>query len=91
MYDGVIVHEHEGITTASNLGAGDAIPAARNLFLGAGAACHAQVDGMSWVEKTFDYGNKLGIAAGQIYGVGMSTFDSKDYAVIQYLTARTDL
>tara|TARA_R110002020_G_scaffold1935_1_gene8857 strand:- start:10504 stop:11499 length:996 start_codon:yes stop_codon:yes gene_type:complete len=91
MYDGVIVHEHEGITTASNLGAGDAIPAARNLFLGAGAACHAQVDGMSWVEKTFDYGNKLGIAAGQIYGVGMSTFDSKDYAVIQYLTARTSL
>ena len=91
VYDGVIVHEHEGITTADNLGAGDAIKAARNLFLGAGAACHAKVDEMSWVEKTFDYGNKLGIAAGQIYGVSMSTFDSKDYAVIQYLTARTDL
>ncbi len=91
VYDGVIVHEHEGITTADNLGAGDAVKAARNLFLGAGAACHAKVDEMSWVEKTFDYGNKLGIAAGQIYGVGMSTFDSKDYAVIQYLTARTDL
>lgn len=91
VYDGVIVHEHEGITTADNLGAGDAVKAARNLFLGAGAACHAKVDEMSWVEKTFDYGNKLGIAAGQIYGVSMSTFDSKDYAVIQYLTARTDL
>jgi N4-gp56 family major capsid protein len=91
VYDGVVVHEHEGITTADNLGAGDAIPAARNLFMGAGAACYAKSDNMSWVEKTFDYGNKLGVAAGQIYGSAMSTFDSKDYAVIQYITARTNL
>ena len=90
MYDGVIVHEHEGITTAAD-GGGASVAYARNLFLGAGAACHAKVDDMTWVEKTFDYGNKLGVAAGQIYGVGLSTFDSKDYAVIQYLTARTDL
>ena len=90
MYDGVIVHEHEGITTG-DFGAGDAVKGARNLFLGAGAACHAKVDEMSGVEKTFDYGNKLGIAAGQIYGVARSAFNSKDYAVIQYLTSRTDL
>lgn len=90
VYDGVVVHEHEGITTAAD-GGGASVKYARNLFLGAGAACHAKVDNMSWVEKTFDYGNKLGIAAGQIYGVGMSTFDSKDYAVIQYITSRTDL
>ena len=90
MYDGVIVHEHEGITTG-DFGSGDAVKGARNLFLGAVAACHAKVDEMSWVEKTFDYGNKLGIAAGQIYGVARSAFNSKDYAVIQYLTSRTDL
>ena len=91
VYDGVVVHEHEGITTADNLGAGDAIPVARNLFMGAGAACYAKSDNMSWVEKTFDYGNQLGVAAGQIYGVGLSTFDSKEYAVIQYISARTNL
>ena len=90
MYDGVIVHEHEGITTG-DFGSGDAVKGARNLFLGAGAACHAKVDEMSWGEKPFDYGNKLGIAAGQIYGVARSAFNSKDYAVIQYLTSRTDL
>jgi N4-gp56 family major capsid protein len=90
VYDGVVVHEHEGITTAAD-GGGASVKYARNLFMGAGAACHAKVDEMSWVEKTFDYGNKLGIAAGQIYGVGLSTFDSKDYAVIQYISARTDL
>ena len=91
VYDGVIVHEHEGITTADNMGSGNNVKGARNLFLGAGAACHAKVDNMTWVEKTFDYGNKLGVAAGQIYGVGLSTFNAKDYAVIQYLSARTDL
>ena len=90
VYDGVVVHEHEGITTAAD-GGGASVNYARNLFLGAGAACHAQIDGMSWVEKTFDYGNKLGVAAGQIYGVGLSTFDSKEYGVIQYIAARTDL
>ena len=91
VWDGVVVHEHEGITTADNMGSGNNVKGARNLFLGAGAACHAKVDDMTWVEKTFDYGNKLGIAAGQIYGVARSAFDSKDYAVMQYVTARTDL
>ena len=90
VYDGVIVHEHEGITTAED-GGGASVPYARNLFMGAGAACHAKSDNMSWVEKTFDYGNKLGVAAGQIYGVGLSTFNSKEYAVIQYISARTNL
>lgn len=90
VYDGVVVHEHEGITTASD-GGGASVDYARNLFLGAGAACYAKTDNMSWVEKTFDYGNKLGVAAGQIYGAALSTFDSKEYAVIQYITARTDL
>jgi N4-gp56 family major capsid protein len=90
VYDGVIVHEHDGITTASD-GGGASVDYARNLFMGAGAACYAKSDNMSWVEKTFDYGNKLGVAAGQIYGVAMSTWNSIDYAVIQYITARTDL
>tara|TARA_R110000803_G_scaffold188390_3_gene250815 strand:+ start:4853 stop:5839 length:987 start_codon:yes stop_codon:yes gene_type:complete len=90
VYDGVIVHENEGITTAAD-GGGASVPYARNLFMGAGAACHAKSDNMSWVEKTFDYGNKLGVAAGQIYGVGLSTFNSKEYAVIQYISARTNL
>lgn len=88
--DGVVVHEHDGITTSDTMGAGS-IKGARNLFLGAGAACFGAAGEMSWVEKTFDYGNKLGVAAGKIYGVGRTVFNSKDYGAIQYLTARTDL
>jgi hypothetical protein len=32
VYDGVIVHEHEGITTADNLGGGDAVKAAQETY-----------------------------------------------------------
>ena len=46
---------------------------------------------MMWVEKTFDYGNQLGISAAKIYGVDISDYNSKDYGVIQYVSARTDL
>jgi len=90
VYDGVIVHEHEGITTASD-GGGASVHYARNLFLGAGAGCMGTVGDMTWVEKSFDYGNKLGVAAGKIYGVDMTSFNSKDYAVIQYISTATNL
>jgi N4-gp56 family major capsid protein len=90
VYDGVIVHEHEGITTADD-GGGATVHYARNLFMGAGAGLYGKVGDMSWVEKTFDYGNKLGVAAGQIYGVDRATFNSKDYSVIQYIATATDL
>tara|TARA_R100000742_G_C4257218_1_gene75083 strand:- start:52 stop:1038 length:987 start_codon:yes stop_codon:yes gene_type:complete len=87
IYDGVVIHEHEGITTGTyNSQAG-----ARNLFMGAGAACMGKIGGMSWVEKSFDYGNKLGVAAGKIYGVSRTAFNSKDYGCIQYISRRTDL
>ncbi len=91
VWDGVIVHSHEGITTGSDAGSGDDVPFARNIFMGAQAACFADNSGMNWVEKTFDYGNQLGISAGKIYGVGISDYNNKDYGVIQYLTARTDV
>jgi N4-gp56 family major capsid protein len=90
VWDGVVVHEHEGITTSNTMGSG-AIKGARNLFMGASAAYMGEVGDMSWVEKTFDYGNQLGIAAGKIYGVSRAAFNSKDMGCIQYLTARTDL
>ena len=43
-----------------------------------------------WVEKTFDYGNQLGISGGLIYGTGKSLFNSEDYSTIEYYTASTD-
>lgn len=90
VWDGVIVHSHESISTFDN-GGGAAVKGARNIFMGAQAACFADNSGMNWIEKTFDYGNQLGISAGKIYGVGISDYNNKDYGVIQYMTARTDV
>ncbi len=90
IWDGVVVHSHEGVSTFND-GGGASIKGARNIFMGAQAACFADNSSMNWVEKTFDYGNQLGISAGKIYGVDIADYNSKDYGVIQYMTARTDL
>tara|TARA_Y100000015_G_scaffold42932_1_gene51482 strand:- start:2152 stop:3150 length:999 start_codon:yes stop_codon:yes gene_type:complete len=90
IYNGVVIHAHEGVNTFDN-GGGAAVKGSRNLFMGAQAACFAESSDMMWVEKTFDYGNQLGISAAKIYGVEISDYNSKDYGVIQYVSARTDL
>ena len=90
IYNGVVIHAHEGVNTFDN-GGGAAVKGSRNLFMGAQAACFAESSDMMWVEKTFDYGNQLGISASKIYGVDISDYNSKDYGVIQYLTSRTNL
>lgn len=90
IYNGVVIHAHEGVNTFDN-GGGAAVKGSRNLFMGAQAACFAESSDMMWVEKTFDYGNQLGISAAKIYGVDISDYNSKDYGVIQYVSARTDL
>ena len=91
VWDGVVIHAHEGVSIGSNAGSGSDVEFARNLFMGAQAACFAESSDMMWVEKTFDYGNQLGISASKIYGVDISDYNSKDYGVIQYLTSRTNL
>jgi N4-gp56 family major capsid protein len=90
IYNGVVIHSHEGVNLISD-GGGAAVKGARNLFMGAQAACFAESSDMMWVEKTFDYGNQLGISAAKIYGVDISDYNSKDYGVIQYVSARTNL
>ena len=89
-WDGVVIHSHEGVVNGLN-GGGAAVPFARNLFMGAQAACFAESSDMMWVEKTFDYGNQLGISAQKIYGSGISSYNNKDYGVIQYVSARLNL
>ena len=91
IYNGVVIHAHEGVSDAADGGSSSNIAFARNLFMGAQAACFAESSDMMWVEKTFDYGNQLGISASKIYGVDISDYNNKDVGVIQYLAKRTDL
>lgn len=90
IWDGVVIHEHETITDFSD-GGGASVEGAQALFMGAQAGCYAQVGDPVWVEKTFDYGNSLGVAGGMIHGEAKSTFNSKDYACIQYVTAVSNI
>jgi len=88
-YNGVVMHSHRNVIQFSDYGAGGNLAAARALFLGAQAAAIAFGNGggetvarYSWKEELFDYGNQLGVAAGSIFGVKKSVFNSKDFGVI---------
>lgn len=90
-WDGVVVHEHELVTTFANGGSGANINGASALFMGAQAGVFGRVGRPIWREKSFDYGNQLGIAGGLIFAAGKPKFNSEDYAVIAYHSANSKL
>ncbi len=84
-YNGVILHEsvHVQQGLASTTGA-SVTNTRRAVFCGAQAACLAyggdgpgsETSVSNYYEELFDYGNQLGIAAGLIWGVKATTFNS---------------
>lgn len=60
----------------------------RAIFCGAQAGLFAtgrdvgSPEKMTWYEEEFDYGNKLGVSAGMIFGLKKAVFNSVDYATI---------
>lgn len=101
--DGVIVKEHEyapflDVSTLStdNWASGGTtaapIDAFRSILCGkqAGAMMKAKYKN-SWVEKEFDYDDKVGFCTGILGGIDKIFFNSKDYGVITVDTAATDL
>ena len=94
VYNGVILHAHRNVVRFSDGGSGSNVALARALFLGAQAGAIAFGNGggesvarYSWKEELFDYGNQLGVAAGSIFGVKKTIFNSKDFGVIALDTA----
>ena len=90
VYNGVILHESAYVPTMSSAdspGSGTYANYRRVLFCGAQAGVVAfgqgsSVGSMSWDEEMFDYGNKLGVSAGTIWGVKKAVFNSADFSVI---------
>lgn len=84
MYDGVVIHEHNGVprteTGASNAVVGHA------LFLGAQAAVMAVGEMPLWETKSFDYGNKQGFSIGRFVGLKRSVakYDGEDEAATDF-------
>lgn len=86
IYNGVVLHECPYLP-ALTLGASGTDNARRAVFCGAQAAVWTRGGSgrdteMSWDEETFDYGNKLGVEAGMIFGVKKTVFNSQDFGVI---------
>jgi len=78
--DGLVIHEFRhvyntsGLASGSKWGAGGAIDGCSVLFCGAQALGLADIGAPVWEEKEFDYGNRMGIAVGKIFGLKKPQF-----------------
>lgn len=87
VYNGVILHKNIRMPLGvSNAGASVA-STRRAVLCGAQSAVIAfgrdnGPETMSWVEKFFDYENQLGVAAGMIWGVKRTIFNSETFGSI---------
>jgi hypothetical protein len=88
VYNGVILHSDSRVPNGVSGATGLAVTAVRrNIFCGAQAAvmAYGQNNGPNnfhWAEQLFDYGNRLGVEAGSIWGLKKTVFNSTDYATI---------
>lgn len=85
IYNNVIVREWSYLP--NTVGAASNTLYRRGVFCGAQAAAFGVGQGgsetkMDWKEERFDYGNQLGVAAGMIFGVKKTTFNSSDFSTI---------
>ena len=89
VYNGVILHEATRIpiiTGTPNSGAAAAFR--RAVFCGAQAGVMAfgqktpSATEMSWKEQEFDYGDKIGVKGGSVFGIKKTVFNSVDFGVI---------
>jgi len=83
-YNGMMIYESDLVYTGTD-GAASA-KTARGLLLGQQAGVFLEGREADWVEKSFDYGDKWGIAAGRIFGVQKTKFNSVDYGLITLST-----
>lgn len=93
VYNGMILFESPRIYSSPNAATANTVR--RNLFLGAQAGTFAIGNAydrigqrkfgnlpMSWVEDLDDYNDKKGIAAGMIFGIKASRYNSKNYGAL---------
>jgi len=98
-WDGTVVQEHDNCSIFTAWGAGADVYGAESYLLGRQAVIVGvggyRIQGMkaylNYVEKKFDYANQFGIAIGIIKGEAKSVYDSKDFSVVAYRSARTNV
>ncbi|MGH9876026.1 MAG: N4-gp56 family major capsid protein [Nitrososphaerales archaeon] len=87
IYNGVVLHESVRLPTAiSTPASGVAADFRMGVFMGAQAAAMAfgadSDESPNWTEELFDYGNKLGVAAGMVWGLKRMRFNGTDFASV---------
>lgn len=89
MYNKVVLHESTRIPIITGSPASGAAAAFRRaVFCGAQAGVMAfgmktpNHTELSWREQEFDYGDKIGVKAGSVYGIKKTVFNSLDFGVI---------
>lgn len=92
VFDGVVIHEHDGLpfaNTGETFDAGDeaGTTAARGVLTGAQALTIGYAQTPAWMEKEFDYQRKPGVATDVIYGIAKTKFEDEDYGLITFNTA----
>jgi N4-gp56 family major capsid protein len=86
IYNGIIIHQHELVYLHAT-GGDSSASVARGILMGQQAGVFLKGRDAEWVEKSFDFGNKWAIAAGYIFGVQKTKFNSADYGLITMATA----
>jgi N4-gp56 family major capsid protein len=87
VYNGVVLHRWNRIPVAPSSSAAGAGKVRRAVLCGAQAAqiAFGQENGPSkftWTEKMFDYDNQFGVAAGTIFGLKKTVFNSVDFGTV---------
>lgn len=97
VWNGCILHESSRIPYGGNSSTGVNVANTRRAVLcGAQAVTMAFGQGgseskFSWEEELFDYGNQLGVAAGSIFGMKKTVFNSADFATMVISSYTPDL
>ena len=98
-WDGTLLYEHDNCSIFTGWGAAAGVYGAESYLLGKQAVIVGvggyRIRGMdaylNWVEKKFDYENQFGVAVDIIKGEAKSIYDSKDFSVVAYRSARTNI
>ena len=97
---GTMLFEHDNVTIYTGWGSGSDVYGAESLLCGkqavivgiGGYRMMGNKNGyLKWVEKKFDYDNQFGVAVGIIKGETKSVYNSKDFSIVAYRSARTNV
>lgn len=90
IWQGIIIHEHENITTFTD-GGGASVAGCQSVFMGAQSLVWAWGARPETIMEEFDYKNELGYAIDMLAGVAKPVFNSIDYGSLGVWVARTNI